>query len=614
MNLYEWMPRLLNMSLTAAIVILFVLAARVLLRGAPRRYLCLLWLVPLVRLLCPWSLSAPFSMLSMLSTPVVDHQLEYIPPTIVHDAVPKVSLPVQAVSNAVNAALPQGTEQLTADPLEIYASFGALIWLIGAALLFGWGVFSMLRLRFRLKDAVRVAPGVWRADVPTAFVRGCFHPAIYLPFGLSEQEEALVLRHERAHIARRDSVLRLLQYLALCLHWFNPLVWLMFVLSGRDMEQACDEYVLEHAQEDIRADYAEALLRQAAGARMLPLSPLSFGAGDVKKRIESVLRFEGGRTRLTALTLLAILTLGLCLLVNPVGEPVWSGNGGRTYQAIGTTYLPPNTELKMTEPFAAAISDKGELFIRSGDDWKYAGRLEEIDFTEDELRTAFLGDAADPGRWDGTDEGTFLGGITRVRQCRSEAEMPMNWQKWSDEGEEESGTESVAVQVVYTLFEQADGRLHLAVSCLSSWKELKAFHDGKLDQDIAEWYEEPVSGWIGDARFPTFFYMLRLSPLGTYVMEIEPGDGRHAPALNLHADGRFELFSDPLSSYLAAGTYTVGNGRLTARTDDGKYVYVFEFADDGTLRFVRTESDPVINISGDFAVPVEDGSIFTLKE
>ena len=613
MNLYEWMPRLLNMSLTAGIVILFVLTARVLLRGAPRRYLSLLWLVPLVRLLCPWSLSAPFSLLSMLSTPVVGHQLEYIPPTIVHDAVPRVSLPVQAVSNAVNAALPQETEQLAADPLEIYASFGALFWLTGAILLLGWGVFALLRLRLRLKDAVRVEPGVWRADVPTAFVWSCFRPEIYLPFGLTEQEEALVLRHERAHIARRDPVLRLLQYLALCLHWFNPLVWVIFVLSGRDMELACDEHVLEHAQEDIRAEYAETLLRQAAGVRALPLSPLSFGAGDVKKRIESILRFEGGRTRLTAFALLAVLTLGLCLLVNPVGEPVWNGDG-QTYQAIGATYLPPDTELKMTELFETAISEESELFIRSDDDWKYAGTFEEIDFTEDELRAAFLGDAADPGRWDGADEESFLDGITRVRQCRSEADMPINWQNWSDDGEEASGTDYVTAQMVYTLFEQADGSRHLAVSCLSSWKELKALHAGKLGQDITEWYEEPASGWIGDARFPAFFYMLRLSPLGTYAMETAPGDGRLAPKLNLHPGGRFALSSDPLSSYLAVGTYTVGNGRLTARTDDGLYVYVFEFADDGSLRFVQAESDTVINLGADFAAPVEDGSIFFLNE
>lgn len=118
----------------------------------------------------------------------------------------------------------------------------------------------------------------------------------------------------------------------------------------------------------------------------------------------------------------------------------------------------------------------------------------------------------------------------------------------------------------------------------------------------------------GDARFPTFFYMLRLSPLGTYAMETAPGDGRLAPKLNLHPGGRFALSSDPLSSYLAVGTYTVGNGRLTARTDDGLYVYVFEFADDGSLRFVQAESDTVINLGADFAAPVEDGSIFFLNE
>ena len=467
MNLYEWMPRLLNMSTTAGVAILFVMAARLALRGAPRRYTYWLWAVPLFRLLCPVSLSAPFSLLSMLSTPVVDHRLEYIPPTIVHDAAPKVSLPVQAASDAVNAALPQGTEQLAADPLEFYASFGALLWLIGALFLAGWGIFALLRLHKRLAGAVRLDGNVWQADVETAFVWGVLRPRIYLPFGLSEDEQRLVLLHERAHIRRGDHLSRLLAYAALCLHWFNPLVWAAFVLSGRDMETACDETVLEHAQEDIRADYAAALLR-AAGGRSALGAPLAFGAGDVGARIRAVLRFRGGCTRLAAVACMAAAALGVCLLVNPVGTEA-SAASQTFYRPGSFTYVAPHEEVELADGFAVTIDKSNTLYlIHYGADrvtaWDDAGKLEELSFTDAELREAFAGDADNPAQWDCTDADEFIGGIARAWQCRSEETIEGGYR---DAEKGVSETVESAICTVSTLFEQEDGTLYLAFSYLA---------------------------------------------------------------------------------------------------------------------------------------------------
>lgn len=512
MNIYEVMPRLLNMSLTAGIVILFVLAARLLLRSAPRRYLCALWLAPLFRLLCPVSFSAPFSLLSMLSTPVVDNRLAYIPPTIVHDAVPRVNLPVQAVNDAVNAALPQGREQLAADPLEIFASLGAVLWLVGACAMFFWGFASLYRIWVSLRSAIKGEDNIWHADVSTAFVWGVLRPRIYLPFGLSEGEEALVLQHERAHIRRGDHILRVLMYLALCLHWFNPLVWVMFVLCGRDMELACDAYVLEHAQEDVRVDYAQALLHQAGG-RALPFSPLSFGAGDVKKRIQSILRFTGERSRLTAVALLAVATLGLCLLVNPEDEKKLDRSTATQYVQAAVAYLPANTELTQEEPFRMALGEDDSLFLYHPETgWNDIGRLEEIELTQDELREAFRGGADDPAQWEPVDEETFIRSISRTWQCRVQTTQTADYAKNLDDGTEEERQLEESVMGVWTLFETANGNRYMAFSALGNWDVQAANYASFFGEASVEWLgERPPSGWIGDARLPTVFFMFRLT-------------------------------------------------------------------------------------------------------
>lgn len=537
MYFYEFLPRLLNMSLTASIVIVVVLAARLLLRRAPRKYLCALWLAPLFRLLCPVSLSAPFSLLRIFHTPVVNDRLEYIPPTIVHDAVPRVSLPVQAVSDAVNAALPQGREQLVADPLEVFASLGAVLWLTGACAMLVWGAVSLCRVRRTLRSAVKQEGNIWHADVLTAFVWGVLRPRIYLPFGLAESEEALVLAHERMHIRRGDHILRVLMYLALCIHWFNPLVWIMFVLCGRDMEMACDAAVLAQAQTDVRADYAQALLRQAGG-RALPFSPLSFGAGDVKARIERILRFEGARSRFAAAALLAVAALGLCLLVNPEAEKTLDRSTATQYMQAAVAYLPPNTEMTQEEPFRMAVGEDDSLFLYDPETgWNDAGRLEEIALTADELRKAFRGGADDPTQWEPVDEETFLRSIRRTWQCRVQATQTANYAKNLDDGTEEERQLEESVMGVWTLFETANGNRYMAFSALGNWDALAANYASFFGADSVEkWLgERPPSGWIGDARQPTIFFMFRLQrewwngqEMGPYVLPLNPEQDQYS--------------------------------------------------------------------------------------
>lgn len=260
---YELLPIILNMTITASVVITLVLLARLVLRRAPRICSYALWLVVLFRLLCPVSLTADISLMGLLDTPVTEvtahtSAAAYVPRDVVHDPEPAVDFPVPGIGEAVSKALPQGEEQTVADPLEAPMALATIAWMTGAAAMVIYGVVSLFRLRRRLVGAMPLETGVYLADhIDTPFVLGLVRPRIYLPSALPEGERNYILLHERHHIRRLDHVVKLLAFLALCIHWFNPLVWLMFVLLGKDMEMSCDEAVMKLLGEDVRADYCD---------------------------------------------------------------------------------------------------------------------------------------------------------------------------------------------------------------------------------------------------------------------------------------------------------------------------------------------------------------------
>lgn len=314
---YELLPIILNMTLTASVVILFVLLYRLLMRKAPRIFSYVLWLVVLFRLLCPVSLTADFSLMGLLDTPVTEvtthtSAAAYVPRDMVHDPAPAVDLPVPGIGEVVTDALPQGEEQTVADPLEAPMAIATMVWMTGAAAMAVWGVVSLVRLRRRLVGAVPLEKGVYLADhIDTPFVLGLIRPKIYLPSALPEEERGYILLHERCHIRRLDHVVKLLAFLALCIHWFNPLAWLFFVLLGKDMEMSCDEAVIKRLGTDIRADYSASLLRLATGRRILAGTPLAFGEGNTRDRVKNVLRWKEPKLWLVILSAGAVLVLAV---------------------------------------------------------------------------------------------------------------------------------------------------------------------------------------------------------------------------------------------------------------------------------------------------------------
>jgi len=327
MNWYEILPTLMNMTLTASIVIIFVLLLRLVLRKAPKQYSYILWMIVLFRLLCPITISSPVSLLNLFDTPVTEMgSMEYVPVDIVHTPHPAISLPSKTVNDAVNAVLPQGEEQLRADPLEAPITILTYIWLLGMVTMLGYSLVQFTALRAKLVCAVEIDKRIFLADdIDTSFVIGILHPRVYLPSALSETEQTYILMHERYHIRRLDHIVKLFAFAALCIHWFNPLVWFAFILFGKDMEMSCDEAVMRGMEGDIRAAYAQSLLQFTTGKRIIAGAPLAFGEGDTKARVKNVMRYRKPALWIGIAAVIVCAAAATALSTNPMektGEAV----------------------------------------------------------------------------------------------------------------------------------------------------------------------------------------------------------------------------------------------------------------------------------------------------
>jgi beta-lactamase regulating signal transducer with metallopeptidase domain len=314
---------ILNMSITACFVILIVLFIRMLLRKAPKIFSYGLWGIVFFRLMCPFSVSSAFSLLRFF--PETAGRLPsagYSPGTvgiagtgILTDTAPGVQ---RTVTLLQSGALPQSAPDSYLDQGQLLLTAFSMLWLLGTACLFCYGIWSYAKLKATLSTAVKTEENVFESEsVPSPCVVGFLRPGIYLPLGIAGHERQYILRHERIHIRRLDHLLRPLAYFALCLHWFNPLVWLSFRLMARDMEMSCDESVLKEMGSDIKKAYSSSLLSFAVEGRRFSGSPLAFGEENVGRRIRNVLNYRRPPAWIAFAILLILAVSAIGLLTDP---------------------------------------------------------------------------------------------------------------------------------------------------------------------------------------------------------------------------------------------------------------------------------------------------------
>lgn len=343
MPLHTVFSAVLNMSITASNAILVILLARIMLKRAPKIFSYALWAVVLFRLLCPVSLPSQFSLMGLFPTPTTEAgRIEYVSLNKLNTERPAIT--IDAPASELNQTTDNRAEVIASGSMDFLVSIVSIVWICGVVAMLLFHLLQPIQLRRKLTGAIPLKDNIYLADyIPTPFVMGLIHPKIYLPSAMFEAEQSYIIQHEKHHIRRCDHIIKLLAFMAMCIHWFNPLVWLAFALSSRDMEMSCDEAVMKQMGRDVRADYSSSLLQFSTGKRVLIGTPLAFGEGDTKERIENIMKYKKPTIMIVVLAVIICVSLTACLSSNP--HPL-STIGALKEDEIGKTL----SELKNEHP------------------------------------------------------------------------------------------------------------------------------------------------------------------------------------------------------------------------------------------------------------------------
>lgn len=363
----DYLLQLWNMSYQAGLVIIMILAARLVfsLMKVPKKFSYVLWAIPFFRMICPWTLESPFSLLPAQTGSINDMFLQKMisffqnstesgnlnPTGHTASTLPSVNSGIPSIVSAANPAA-SGNPRLSSA--SFFSSFSGsiapemiigAIWLGGILLLCLYSIVSCWRLKKKLVCSIHIQENIYLADhIDTPFTMGILKPHIYLPSHIQNHQMNYVVAHEQVHIHRKDHLFKSLAFVITCLHWFNPLAWIAFIYMNKDMEMSCDEAVLQQFSDDRRKEYASALLELTAGTKKLSGIWLAFGKGNTKERIVNIMKHKKPMTFLVVLAGLAVIVLAAVLLTNPresyaTGE---SGETGTTSETIASTE-PSNT-------------------------------------------------------------------------------------------------------------------------------------------------------------------------------------------------------------------------------------------------------------------------------
>ena len=312
--------KLLNLSITASWLILAVLCIRLLFRKIPKWITCLLWGVVAIRLIFPFSIESAFS-LQLSAEPIRTSTMvegELIP------YVPSVNSNIGVVENTVNPLLAEAfayQETESVAPLQIATEIAGSVWLSGMVVLLIFALVSMIKLRLRVREAVRYKENIYICDaVKSPFILGIIKPRIYLSSALSEEEMDYIIAHERAHLKRKDHLWKPFGYLLLCIYWFNPLCWIAYIMLCKDIELACDEKVIKDMSFGDKKEYSRVLLFCATQRHLVMACPLAFGEVGVKERVKTVLNYKKPTFWITIAAIVVCAIVAICFLTNPAKE------------------------------------------------------------------------------------------------------------------------------------------------------------------------------------------------------------------------------------------------------------------------------------------------------
>ena len=310
----ELFLKIVNMSISASWVVIAVLTLRFCLKKAPKWVNVLLWGIVAARMVFPFSIESVLSLIPSAET---------ISPTVMMEQTPSVQTGVPALNHVINPVISSSftpAPGASANPLQIWIPVLTGIWLFGIAALFLYSAVSYWRLHRKVCEAVILRGNIYQSEkVCSPFVLGIIKPKIYLPYHMDSREMDHVIAHEQTHIRRKDHWWKPLGFLLLTTHWFNPLMWLSYILLCRDIELACDEKVIRKMSNEQRADYTQALVACSVDRRLITACPLAFGEIGVKERVKSVMNYKKPAFWIVLASVIVCAVIAVCFLTNPIG-------------------------------------------------------------------------------------------------------------------------------------------------------------------------------------------------------------------------------------------------------------------------------------------------------
>ena len=310
---------LVDLSITASYFIVAVVLLRFVLAKAPKWIRGILWGLVGIRLTIPFSVESMFSLIPDKSPipALYESGVNSVDTTDIPEFNVGVGATPQAVETLNTGVVP---ETMQAGSVSVATILG-IVWLVGLAAMLVYCTVTYIRLNKSVADAVLYRGGkhaIYQSEkVASPFVLGIFAPRIFIPYHMGEEDLQCVIAHEKAHIARKDHWIKPLGYVILSVHWFNPLVWLAYVLLCRDIELACDESVIRQLGMEHKKIYSEALLKCSVSQHRIAACPLAFGEVGVKKRITNVLHYKKPAFWVIVVALVLCAVVAVCFMTKP---------------------------------------------------------------------------------------------------------------------------------------------------------------------------------------------------------------------------------------------------------------------------------------------------------
>lgn len=315
--------KLLNMSIAAGWLIMAVIFLRLIFKKAPKWIRCILWAIVAVRLVCPFTIESPLSLIPSAET--------VSPAVIQYAQKPVINSGVSYINNTLNPVISESfapAPGASVNPLQIWMFIASIIWIIGMAVILGYALVSFLRIHGRVREAARLRDNVWLCDaVKSPFILGVFRPQIYISSAADDEQLRIILAHEQAHLKRRDHWWKLSGYLLLAVYWFNPLMWVAYILLCRDIELACDEKVIKNMDMDSKQAYSNVLVDCSISRRIIMVCPLAFGEIGVKARVKSIINYRKPAFWVVIIAVAACVVAAVCFLTNPRTEASPNSDG-----------------------------------------------------------------------------------------------------------------------------------------------------------------------------------------------------------------------------------------------------------------------------------------------